>query len=163
MSYWIKVSVKAATDPILAQAGLDGLGLWLMGQCYCGTHHSDGFIPSAIIPDKKLAQALVKLGIWSEQTGGYLDPGFLTLNDDRVTVEAQLQKASDRMARAREVRANKSRTSLAIDLRPQTLDDRPTLVPVPQVVKALIERANQDPRPQDPSKHLAWVKAQSHG
>ena len=160
MSYWIKVSVKAATDPQLAQAGLDGLGLWLLGECYCGTHHSDGFIPSAIVPDKKLAQTLVRLGIWSEQPGGYLDPGFLALNDDKVTVEAQLQKAAERMARAREVRTNKQRTSPAIDLRPQTLDARPqTPIPVPAPVARLIREAEK-PRFKTPEEHLAWVSRQ---
>jgi hypothetical protein len=103
----------------------------------------------------------VKLGIWSEQPGGYLDPGFLALNDDRVTVEAQLQKAADRMARAREVRANKQRTSPAIDLRPQTLDARPqtSSLPVPAPVARLIRDAAK-PRFQTPEEHLAWVARQ---
>lgn len=165
MSYWIKVSVKSATDPKLAQAGFDGLGLWLLGQCYCGTHHSDGFIPSAVVPDPKLAARLVKLDIWHQAEGGYHDPSFLVLNDDRVTVEEQLKRASYRMARAREVRANKQRTSPAIDLRPQTVDARPqtsSVVPVPPAMARLVQKADAG-RPQDPTACLEWVKAQSHG
>lgn len=166
MSYWIKISVKAATDPKLSQAGLDGLGLWLLGECYCGTHHSDGFIPAAVIPNPKLAQTLVKLGIWEATDGGYLDPAFLALNDDKVTVESQLKKKAARMACVREVSRHKRDTDRVLDIRPQTLDARPQtvddLLPVPAPVARLITQA-QKPRPQTPDEHLEWVKAQSHG
>lgn len=165
MSYWIKVSVKAATDPKLAQAGLDGLGLWLLGQCYCGTHHSDGFIPHAVIPDPKLAKRLEKLQIWQPTEGGYTDPSFLVLNDARVTVEEQLKKKAERMARVRNVSRHRQDTDPTIDIRPQTLDARQqtSVLPVPPSVARLIRKADTSQKPKDPDAYLKWVEAQSHG
>jgi hypothetical protein len=163
MSYWIKVSVKAATDPTRAQAGLDGLGLWLLGQCYCGTHHSDGFIPQAVIPDPKLAARLVKLGIWQPAEGGFTDPSFLVLNDDRVTAETQLKKKAARMACVRNVSGHKRDTDPTIDTRQQTLDARRPVVAVPPPVARLVKLADASHKPTDPEAYLKWVEAQSRG
>lgn len=161
---WIKVDVRASTDPRLLSVGLAGRGLWLDAMCYCGMHQTDGLIPQAIVTDPKLAARLVTAGLWAQTPTGYEVRDYLVLNSTqeqitRARAEKAARMAALRAARGTDVTSNRrvtdtlDRRSKIVDRRFKMVDGRSTEEGPPP----------PDPKPTDPEAYLKWVEAQSQG
>lgn len=161
---WIKVDVRASTDPRLLSVGYAGRGLWLDAMCYCGMHQTDGLIPQAIVTDPKLAARLVTAGLWAQTPTGYEVRDYLILNSTqeqitRARAEKAVRMATLRAARGTDVTSNRrvtdtlDRRSKIVDRRSKMIDGRSTEEGPPP----------PDPKPTDPEAYLKWVEAQSRG
>jgi len=153
---WIKVDVRAATDPRLLSVGYAGKGLWLDGMCYAGMHQTDGHIPAAIVQDTKLADRLIAAGLWAKTDAGYDILDFLILNHTREQItQAKADKAT-RMAQLRADReacginvTSNRRVTNTLDRRLQIVDSRSKMVD---------GRSTADPQPPEASAILAHLQ-----
>jgi hypothetical protein len=62
-------------NPVIRAAGLDGFGLWAAAGAFSMHHLTEGFVPSYYVRSwpngKKVAEKLVKHGIWAVVDDGY--------------------------------------------------------------------------------------------
>lgn len=77
------------SNPKVLSAGNEATGLYARSLSYCGCYLTDGFIPgewAVAAGSKKLANALVKAGLWEAVDGGYRIPDFLDFNLSKAQV-----------------------------------------------------------------------------
>lgn len=99
---WLRIDDRVRTHPKIVKAGPAAAWLWFCGVCYCREHLTDGFIQSGMVPTlapgltavKKHVAALVNVGLWHSEQGGYRVHDFLDWNPSRAQVEEQ--RAQDR-------------------------------------------------------------------
>ncbi|WP_156752318.1 hypothetical protein [Mycobacterium sp. ACS1612] len=110
---WSKIDDKLHSSQQQRTAGLEGMGLWTLGESYCGDPLTDGFIPAWFVIEKvgkrkgiALADRLVAAGLWetAEFSGekGWNSVGFLPRNWSREKVLAEREKTAKRQAAWRE-------------------------------------------------------------
>lgn len=80
-------------------------GLHLKAVCWCSRHLTDGLVPKNIIPllngTTKLAQELVRVGIWEEAGDGYIIHDYLDYNPSKEKVLLERKAAVERMNKSR--------------------------------------------------------------
>lgn len=86
--------------------GKGSLALWLLAGSWCSKHLTDGHVPAGVVPrlgaTKAEADALVAVGLWVVEDGGYRFHEWTDRNPPRDEVEAKRAMNRDRVARYRE-------------------------------------------------------------
>lgn len=140
---WVRIDDHFDEHPKLAAIGPLGWGVWLAGLAYCNRNLTDGFIPrskarmmatlddiedddgrlwalsrsSGMTGDDVQAQwvidILVRAGVWDEVPGGYQVHDYLDYQPSAEKVNAEREKARNRMnmARSRKDQPNLDRSS----------------------------------------------------
>jgi hypothetical protein len=124
---WVKLDDGFADHPKVAQAGPLAGWLYVKALVYCGRYLTDGFIPRAValglvdwdtwgvqtdkpVLNAKLARALVELGLWEEEAGGYRVHDYLDCNPSADEVRARREQL---LAKRREAGAKGGRAKAA--------------------------------------------------
>lgn len=109
---WVKLDDQAPRNAKLLKAGPAAAWMWVCGIAHCQAHMSEGFIADIAIPmvgitgaarSLKLADVLVKCGLFDRVDGGYLVHDYLDHNETRE--EALARKTSLAAKRAASGRA----------------------------------------------------------
>jgi hypothetical protein len=91
---YVKVEVSVPQNGKFLQAGPAPSWLWLCGLCYCQNGLTDGFIPAVAIDHlgvknaRRLADHLVRAGLWDEVKGGWRVHDYLKHNKSADQVRA---------------------------------------------------------------------------
>jgi hypothetical protein len=128
---WIKIDDQLHTNEKALDCSLAARGLWLMCLSWVGDKETDGAIPRSIVrlhaggQWQELSEELVAAGLWETTDTGWQFRNYLDYNKSHAELEAEREKAKNRMARSREtapphkndcsreLRANNTRTSHA--------------------------------------------------
>ena len=92
----------------MLRAGAEAAWLWACAIAYCNRQLTDGIVPAEALgtmgsfktPVRRLADALVHVGLFDQATDGYIVHDYLRHNPDRVTVQQRKRDAADRSYRA---------------------------------------------------------------
>jgi hypothetical protein len=106
---YVKLDDQIAHHPKVLRAGAEAAWLWAVSIAYCNRQLTDGHVPAAALstmgtfrtPPRKLAAALVSVGLFEVDGDGYQVHDYLTHNPDKATVHQRMRDASDRKARSR--------------------------------------------------------------
>jgi hypothetical protein len=99
---WLNADSKMYAHPKMRAAGLEAMGLWLMGGTYSADVLTDGHVPDWIVQSwpggPELAQRLIDAELWEPAPGGYqvLEDGIwrvsrLKYGDSRQSVAPDLR------------------------------------------------------------------------
>jgi hypothetical protein len=104
---WVRVDEHFPNHPKVLALGRDrlaGMGLWLIGLCYCNEYLTNGFIPEHMLPVRsvKLARRLVEAGLWDAVDGGYRMHDFDEYQPTREYVLEKRAKTTERVRRWRD-------------------------------------------------------------
>ncbi len=123
---WARLDDGYPHHPKMLAAGADAIVLDVAGVCYANRYQTDGWIAdtqlTTLYPPlrnpRKAAQALVDVGRWTREDGGWRIHDFLDYNGSKADRDADRQAARERMAasrtgkaRSKIVRPNNTRTS----------------------------------------------------
>lgn len=102
---WVKLPTTFDGDSRLKDYAVSGL--YAHALAYCGQHLTDGHIPSSFVPKaaRKLADQLVKDGLWEPEDGGWFIPGYLDSQrqQSRQETEERRAEARERQRKHREM------------------------------------------------------------
>lgn len=114
---WSKIDDKLHSSQQQRTAGLEAMGLWTLGESYCGDQLTDGFIPAWFVIEKTgskrkgvaLADKLVAAGLWYRAVlvaeKGWNSVGYLDRNKSKEWVLADRAKTAKRLAEWRRKQA----------------------------------------------------------
>ena len=113
---WFKLDDGFPEHPKIARVGGDAAWLYVCGLAYASRNLTDGLIPAGALArlsdrkqPQKLAQVLVKAGLWDVHEDGWMVHDYLEHQTSRAKVDRDREQARQRMARRRgsqDVRAN---------------------------------------------------------
>jgi len=124
---WARLDDGFIDHPKMVGLRLELVGLWARGLGYCGRHLTDGAIRRAVLPQltglslsraARLADELVKAGLWENAGSDYLVHDYLDWNPSRREVLEERERrslAGRAAARARWQRPSDSRSDAACD------------------------------------------------
>lgn len=159
---WIRLDDQFADHPKMTLAGSLAQLLYVSGLAYASRYLTDGYIPSAAIPrlhvwdiapvpdNMELAERLVKAGLWERTEGGYQIHDYLNYNPSRAQVEADREKARERMNKARSMKRSPDVSEMFAGSSPEQSakcarsSDNPVPDPLPQREEDEEERAHED-------------------
>lgn len=106
---WSKIDDKLHASQQARTAGLEAMGLWALGESYCGDQLTDGFIPAWWVIEKvgqrkgvTLADRLVRANLWERSVfgaeKGWNSVDFLDRNKSRKWVLDERAKTAKRQA-----------------------------------------------------------------
>lgn len=139
---WFKSDDKLPDHRKVRRAGTAAMGLWVLAGCWSSDNLTDGFVPRVIArrwdPRGIYATKLVKSELWFDATadgeGGYQFVNWSEWNPTKAEVEAERERARDRMKKARlrrtggerseDVRPNERRSSGEVRV-PRPVPSRP--------------------------------------
>jgi hypothetical protein len=106
---YVRLDDQIASHPKVLRAGAEAAWLWACAIAYCNRQLTDGHVPAAALPTmgtfrtapKKLADALVTVGLFEADTDGYRVHDYLQHNPDKATVQQRMREASQRKAASR--------------------------------------------------------------
>lgn len=102
---WVKLPTTFDGDFRLKDYAVSGL--YAHALAYCGQHLTDGHIPSSFVPKaaRKLADQLVKDGLWDPEDSGWFIPGYLDSQrqQSRQETEERRAEARERQRKHREM------------------------------------------------------------
>jgi len=107
---WVKLDDRAPEHPKIIKAGPEAAWLWVCGLAYCNRNEiGSGVIPRETIhmlsvqkqPDK-LAQILVKVGLWESHSDGYRIHDYNEYQPDEAEIAEKRAKNRDRQQRHRD-------------------------------------------------------------
>ena len=105
---WVKLDDTFPEHPKVEEVGPLAGWLHVCALCYCNRNLTDGFIPSARVARladisnvKRHVTALLRVGMWLEDDGGYRIHNFLEYQPSKAKVEADREAARKRMAALR--------------------------------------------------------------
>jgi hypothetical protein len=109
---WFKVDDSFAQHPkVLAIPRKDrpaAVGLWTLAGTWCAAQLTDGHLAAYLVAEfgstVKLAEQLVRVGLWEATDGGYRFHDWADWQPTRDQVEGERAAARERMQRARERR-----------------------------------------------------------
>lgn len=156
---WAKLDDDFYDHPKVLAAGLEAAGLFAKGLSYSSRKLTNGALTFDVAemlartPEwRVIAQRLVDVGLFESTATGYVIHDYLRFNPSAQQVKKKRREASQRMKRARNVRANTSRTSREVPekfanpvptrTRPVPVEEEPLLPSVvvapavPSVVRA---------------------------
>ena len=103
---WLNADSKMYAHPKMRAAGLEAMGLWLMGGTYSADVLTDGHVPDWIVQSwpsgPELAQRLIDAELWEPAPGGYQVLSWAEYQRTKEQVEAERKKARERKAEWRE-------------------------------------------------------------
>lgn len=111
---WVRLDDDLPDHPKIIAAGPMASWLHVCALAYCNRYLTDGFVPEGQVPKlsslnqpRRLAAALVRVGLWEEAVGGFRVHDFLNYQPSRVQVEAEREvdrkrKAAGRAAQGRD-------------------------------------------------------------
>lgn len=116
---WFKVDDQFSEHKKVRRLGKDKLaaiGLWTLCGNWSAATLSDGFVPGEIVqrydPEEKLAESLVRVGLWEhaelDDEAGYQFHDWDDHQPSKADVEARRKADADRRARWREAKQGKS-------------------------------------------------------
>jgi len=105
---WLKLDDAFGTHPKIAGLSDRAFRAHVLGMLYAAQHLTDGFIPTAVAPSKRILGEL-EGALWSPIEGGWLIHDFLEYNPPRALVLAEREAAKAR--RSPDVRTNGARRS----------------------------------------------------
>ena len=108
---WFKVDDTLAHHAKAVAAGNAAMGLWVRAGAWCSQQLTDGFVPDHMARSLGSAReiaALVRVGLWAAEEGGYQFHQWGGRNPTRVEVETRRAEDAKRKAEAR-AKAKKSR------------------------------------------------------
>ena len=168
---WFKVDDNLAFHAKVVAAGNAAMGMWVRAGSWSAQQLTDGFVPDHMVPalgDKRQAQRLVAVGLWTQESDGYRFHEWMDRQPSREQVEAERAAARERMAARRknkrgsspEVRPNSDGTSEGVrEPRPDPTrpDQVPTELPVGGTPsrKRPGRRLPDDFKPSDAHRELA--------
>lgn len=99
---WVRVDDKFPLHPKALRAGLEAVGLWLIGCCWSSAYETDGHLPEHVIPTlsgsrPELVQSLLDAGLWDRTDGGYQIHDFLVYNPPASEQKAKREAHSAKM------------------------------------------------------------------
>ncbi len=105
---WVRLDTQFASNPkvleLIEAKKHSAAFAWVCSLAYSGAHGTDGFLPKACLPflhaRKADADALVRVGLWSEVPGGWEINGWLEFQQSSSETEERKRKLSDRGKRA---------------------------------------------------------------
>lgn len=133
---WVKIDDQLHTNEKALDCSLAARGLWLMCLSWVGDKETDGAIPRSVVrlhagPQwQELSEELVSAGLWDVTETGWQFHDYLSYNKSHEELEADRNKAKDRMARVRGERRPQQETR-SEDVRPNVPRSSATPVPVP--------------------------------
>lgn len=90
------VALKAS--PLFAEA----VGLWALAGCWCARHLTDGYVPNFQVKQlgfrEKVADALVRCGLWKKSLQGYHFHHWSEWQPTRAEVERRRKKTREKVA-----------------------------------------------------------------
>jgi hypothetical protein len=97
---WVRVDDQFPDHPKLMRLGKDrlaGMGLWVVGLCYCARFLTDGYIPAMALPwgSRRIATLLVSVGLWDVEGDGYRIHDY---HEYQPTKAAVLEKRAELLA-----------------------------------------------------------------
>ena len=104
---WAKLDDRLHSNRKVRKAGLEAMGLWVIGLSYCAFELTDGFIDHEWIQmwsgpkTDELCSRLVASGLWSEVDGGYQYNDYLDYNPSAKDVLAAREQSNARQMRRR--------------------------------------------------------------
>jgi hypothetical protein len=116
---WSKIDDKLHSSQQQRTAGLEAMGLWTLGESYCGDQLTDGFIPAWFVAEKcgqrkgvALADRLVRAQLWERAVfgaeKGWLSVGYVPRNKPAEQVladrEAERLRKAEQRRKAKEER-----------------------------------------------------------
>lgn len=114
---WFKVDDNLALHPKVISAGAtqrdrnEALGLWVRAGSWCAQQLTDGHVPAEMVEllgGKKVADRLVKAGLWLPQRGGsYQYHEWEERQPTKQQVEAERRATRERQAQWRANRARR--------------------------------------------------------
>lgn len=158
---WVKIDDGFAEHPKVEEVGPMAGFLHVAALCYCNRNLTDGFVPSARVPKladipsvQKHVKALVRVGMWLEEDGGYRLHDYLEYQPSKAKVEAEREDAKKRMAALRAAKKSKGQS----DPGPDPFDDDSDEV-LDMFGRTDPERSGEvrstRPHPADSSSHLS--------
>ena len=117
---WVKIEPETTTHLKVREAGLEAMGLWLAGLCYCTRYRTDGRIDKNRIHhvwpwmsdgtlgvDQRqtligIARRLVAVGLWDEKDSHWRVHDFLDYQESRKEINLKRQAARDRQRNHRQ-------------------------------------------------------------
>ena len=114
---WVKLDDRFHENPKILSLGSDAFRLYVLSLTWAGGNLTDGMIPPPIVDlyaDGSTAAELVAAGLFVECDGGWRVNDYLEFNPSREDVEAKRRANTERMKRARDVRAHKSRSARVV-------------------------------------------------
>jgi hypothetical protein len=111
---YVKLDDQIAHHPKVLRAGAEAAWLWAVSIAYCNRQLTDGHVPAAALstmgsfrtPPRKLAAALVAVGLFEIDGDGYQVHDYLSHNPDKATVQQRMRDAAQRTAASRERRGH---------------------------------------------------------
>ena len=104
MMAWGRIDDTLYDHPKLDALGRDRLpcvGLWCLALSWTNRYLTDGFIPSGRVSrlggNRKLAEALVGVGLWEKVDDGFYIHDFLHFNESAEEVRRDREAARERM------------------------------------------------------------------
>ena len=110
---WVKIDDLFPDHPKIVALTDAAFRTHVTGLCYAARYLTDGHIPTGslrTIGPRKAATELEAAGLWTKTDHGWQIRDFLDYNPSRDDVETKRAAARIRIARAREVRTNTTRT-----------------------------------------------------
>jgi len=104
---WAKLCDRLHANPKVRKAGVDAMGIWVIGLSFCAFDLTDGFIDNEFIGlwagsrAEELAARLVAAGLWTKVEGGFQYNDYLDYNPSAKEVLAQRDKYKARQSKRR--------------------------------------------------------------
>lgn len=98
---WAKIDDRLHAHPKVAGAGLEAMGLWVLGLSHCSAYLTDGFISEQTLKQlagkrgQSLAKLLVNSGLWDEETGGWRYHDYLVLNPSAEQIKQERARKTE--------------------------------------------------------------------
>ena len=97
---WVRIDDRMHGHPKIRSAGLDAMGMWVLGLSYCGCYLTDGVVRVVdLIPLVggeprviELAERLVSAGLWDVVEGGWMYHDYLDYNPSAEQVKAEQKR-----------------------------------------------------------------------
>lgn len=117
---WVRLEDTFPEHPKVDAAGGDAGWLHVCAIAYCNRNTTDGFIATNRVPQLsdrrqpfKLVDKLVAVGLWEvDERGGWRIHDYLHYQPSKATIDAEKEKARERMRKARDERSGNVRANI---------------------------------------------------
>lgn len=134
---WFKLDDQFPHHPKVLRAGPEAAWLFVAAGCYSASHLTDGLIPKCALATitaqknaQRLADTLVRVGLWEELDDDYVIHDYLAYNPSREEVEADRQRRRDAGAKGARRRWDGARDGTGDSTCHDTCNDTPHDVPI---------------------------------
>lgn len=102
---WVRLDDRFPRHPKIVGLSDRAFRAHVEAMCYCGSHETDGWIPTAAVrPGRAPVAELLDAGLWSKDGTGYRIHDWLDYNPSAADLREQRDAAADRKRRWRERR-----------------------------------------------------------